>query len=360
MSSALFRPPRLSDHHWPTVALTYLAGTAGGGIARALHLPLPMLVGSLIAVGGLAVAGARPLGHLPQAPQPFRMYLVPVIGVAIGATFRPAILEEAGRWWPSLAVLCLYIPLLHWAGYRMIRATGKVDPITCLFGTAPGGLIEAVELGAERGADVRMLTMLQFLRLILTILLVPLAFTVIEGHAVGSAGGASLGGAAMEAGDVAILAAAAVAGTALGLALRLPAGHVTGPILLSGLAHLAGLTAAAPPGWMIGLTQVAIGTSLGVRFAGMPKGHLVLALRLAALHALLTLGGALAVAFALTRLVAEPPQAVFLAYAPGGLAEMGLIALSLNMSVIYVTAHHVLRIVLAVLVARIFAGRLAR
>jgi len=56
--------------------------------------------------------------------------------------------------------------------------------------------------------------------------------------------------------------------------------------------------------------------------------------------------------------VNEPVAATFLAFAPGGLAEMGLIALSLDMSVIYVTAHHVLRIVLAVSAARILARRI--
>ena len=50
--------------------------------------------------------------------------------------------------------------------------------------------------------------------------------------------------------------------------------------------------------------------------------------------------------------------AVFLAFAPGGLAEMGLIALSLQMSVVYVTAHHVLRIVLSVLIAQFLSRRL--
>ena len=49
----------------------------------------------------------------------------------------------------------------------------------------------------------------------------------------------------------------------------------------------------------------------------------------------------------------EPLAAAFLAFAPGGLAEMSLVALSLNMSVIYVTAHHVLRIVLAVSFAKL-------
>ena len=55
----------------------------------------------------------------------------------------------------------------------------------------------------------------------------------------------------------------------------------------------------------------------------------------------------------LARWVEEPVAALFLAFAPGGLAEMSLVALSLNMSVIYVTAHHVLRIVLAVSFAKL-------
>jgi uncharacterized protein len=65
------------------------------------------------------------------------------------------------------------------------------------------------------------------------------------------------------------------------------------------------------------------------------------------------LGLAFMFAEGLHLLVGEPVAAVFLAFAPGGLAEMSLIALSLQMSAIYVTAHHVARIVLAVGLAKI-------
>ena len=41
----------------------------------------------------------------------------------------------------------------------------------------------------------------------------------------------------------------------------------------------------------------------------------------------------------------------------GSLVEMGLIALGLKMSILYVTAHHLLRIILAVSVARAFGRR---
>lgn len=348
--------------HLPTVGLSYALGAAGGFAARALHLPLPMLLGSLLAVGVASVAGLRPLGHLPQAPQRLRLFFIPIIGVSIGGAFRPEILQEARQWWPSLLALCVFIPTVHFLGYRALRATGRLDPVTAYFGTAPGGLIEAVQMGEDMGAEPRMLTMLQFLRLILTIIFVPLAFTWMTGHAVGSAGGVVMTGSNVPIGafDLLVLVTAAVVGAWIGMKSRLPAGMITGPIVFSGAAHLAGLTATVPPSWLIALTQVVIGTSLGVRFAGMPPSHFLTGLRLAILNVTLTIGGASAVAFLLAGAVHEPPGAVFLAFAPGGLAEMALIALSLQMSVIYVTAHHVARIILAVTIARAFAHRIRR
>ena len=344
--------------HWLTVLLTYAIGGAGGFVAKALHLPLPMLLGSLLAVGAAALLDIRPLGHLPQAPQKVRMIFIPVIGVAIGGAARPEILEQAWEWIPSLLILSLYIPVMHWLGFRMLTATGRTDRLTAFYGTAPGGLVETVQMGEEAGADIQMLAMLQFLRLILTIVVVPLTFTLMEGHAVGSAGGAAVAGHGLGPADVAILLVCAVVGALAGLRLRLPAGHVLGPILLSGAAHVAGLTQSVPPGWLVAATQVVIGTSLGVRFAGMPKRRILDALGLALMNGTVTIGGAALLAYAVAGLVGEPARAVFLAFAPGGLVEMGLIALSLNMSILYVTAHHLLRIILAVSFARAFGRRM--
>ncbi|MCA0273184.1 MAG: AbrB family transcriptional regulator [Proteobacteria bacterium] len=346
--------------HWPTVLLTYVLGTAGGLAARALHLPLPMLLGSLVAVGAAAIFGFRPFGHLPQAPQRIRMIFVPIIGVAIGAAARPEILQEAQSWVLSLLILAVFIPAVHFIGYRMLVATGRTDRLTAFYGTAPGGLVETVQMGEEAGADIQMLAMLQFLRLILTIVIVPLTFTLMEGHAVGSAGGAAVAGHGLGAVDVLILAACAVVGAVIGLKLKLPAGHVLGPILLSGVVHATGLTQSVPPGWLVAAAQVVIGTSLGVRFAGMPKRRILDALGLAVMNGTLTIGGAAVLSWAIAGSVGEPARAVFLAFAPGGLVEMGLIALSLNMSILYVTAHHLLRIILAVSFVRVFGGRLRR
>jgi membrane AbrB-like protein len=356
------RLPRLSaTTHLPTVLLTLAIGTFGGILASFVHLPLPMLLGSLLAVAALALVGWRPIGHLPQFPSGIRLFFMPIIGLAIGAHVTPAILSDARLWWPSLLALLVYIPLAHLLGYRALAATDNLDPVTRFFGTAPGGLTETVLMGEEAGADVQMLTMLQFLRLILTIIIVPVGFTLATGHAVGSAGGASLVlPHEIHLPDIAWLLAAGVAGAALGKISRLPAGIITGPILVSAVLHMTGLTEASPPGWTIALTQIVVGTSLGVRFAGMPLRRFAQAVRLAGLNVVISLSLAAGFAFALADVVREPVAAVFLAFAPGGLTEMTLIALSLQMSTLYVTAHHVLRIVLAVALARGFAGVIER
>lgn len=357
---ARFRPD-LTGIHLPTLALTLAAGWAGGLVASWLHLPLPMLLGSLLVVATASVVAVRPLGHLPQFPMKLRQMFIPIIGVSIGGAFRPEIVAEAATWWPSMLALALFIPAVHLLGFRALVATGRTDRVTAFFGTAPGGLIEAVQMGEEMGADPRMLTMLQFMRLILTIVLVPIAFTILTGHAVGSAGGMVMTGAdaPLTPRDVAILTACAVAGAWLGIRLRLPAGWIFGPILLSGAVHLAGLTQTVPPAWLISVVQVVIGTGLGVRFAGMPPRQFLLALRLAAINVAISISVAAAVAFALGPSVGESPAAVFLAFAPGGLAEMVLIALSLQVSVVYVSVHHILRILLAITLARAMAPWLA-
>lgn len=338
------------------LGLTLVLGAIGGVVAHLLHLPLGYLLGSLVVTGVLAAGGVRVLGHAVTLPPKLRMGFVPVIGVAIGGAFTPEVAGQALGWVPSLLALCLFVPLAHAVAFLIFRK-GGLDPQTAYYGAVPGGLIESVQLGEEAGADVALLTVLQFLRLIGTIVAVPLIFWGVTGHAVGSASGVEMVGAEvpLDLREVAVLVAAGLVGVGIGRALRLPGWIITGPILASSAAHALGWVEGVPPDWLIAVTQVVVGTGLGARFAGAAPGVLRRGAALAAVNGVVALGIALGFALALQATVGEPVAAVFLAFAPGGLAEMSLIALSLEVSVIYVTAHHVARIVLAVALAKLGA-----
>lgn len=339
----------------PAVALALGLGLAGGLAARAAGLPLPLMLGSLVALATVSILGLRPLGIAPWVPEHLRRGFIPVIGVAIGSGFAPALLAETGRWLATVAAVAVFVPLAHAMGYQLYRRLGALSPVTAFFAAMPGGLFEAMEMGEAAGADRRMLVILQFLRLILCILIVPLGFTLLTGQAVGSAAGVRIEGAdvPLTPADAALLVAAGVGGVLAGRALRLPGGAILGPLLASAVIHLAGLTATVPPSWLIDVTQLVVGTTLGLRFAGLPRQALVLALRLAVTNIVLALGLALGFAAALHGVAGERLGTVLLAFAPGGVAEMSLVALSLQASVAFVSVHHLLRIVIAVMAAQI-------
>ncbi|MCC5988064.1 MAG: AbrB family transcriptional regulator [Pararhodobacter sp.] len=337
------------------IAATYALGALGGGLALAAGMPLGMLFGSLLVTALAAGFGLRLFGHPVAVPQKWRFVLVPVIGVAIGAHFPPDFLDHAARWWISLAGLVLFVPLAHALSFLLYRRLGRIDGRTAFFAAMPGGFIEALDLGEKAGAAMPMLIMLQFLRLFLCILFIPLGFALFSGQAVGSSSGLAMAGGEgqMDARDGSILLACAVLGWWGAARLRLPAAVLAGPLALSAIAHVAGLTEAAPPGWMVVLTQGVLGTALGARFSGFDRRQLLQALWLSAISvaALLGLAGIFAMLLAVP--TGEPAPAVLLAFAPGGISEMSLVALSLQLAVVYVTLHHLARIVLAVIVARI-------
>lgn len=337
------------------IAATYALGAAGGTAAMLAGLPLGMLLGSLLAVAIASAGGLRLWGEPVAVPQHWRYLLVPVIGIAIGATFPPDFAAQAARWWMSLVALLVFVPLAHALGYLVFRRLGRIDAATAFFAAMPGGFIEALEMGEKAGARMPMLIMLQFLRLILCIVLIPLGFAIAFDQAVGSGSGLVRPGADLPIGawDLLILLGCAVIGWWLAQRLRMPGAVLVGPLLLSAAAHVAGLTQATPPDWAIVVTQWVVGTSLGARFAGFHHSQLWLALRLCAVSVAAALALAGAIAVVLSTPVGEPVPAVILAFAPGGINEMSLVALSLQLSTVYVTIHHLARIVLAVIVARL-------
>lgn len=333
-----------------TLACLTLLGAIGGWLAHWLGLPLPYMMGSLLATSMVAVFLPRVVPEDYKTPDLFRASFIALIGVTIGARVTWEVLVELSRAIPSFVALTVFVPLVLAVNYVIFRKVGGYDRPTSFFSGTPGGLMEAMLLGEQNGADVRLVTMQQFLRIIFVVTLLPIGLSVWYGHPVGSAGGMSLSRA--EAGLEHLPEVIVIGAIGLFLArwLNIPAGQLVGPLLVGALVTIAGLAVIEVPAWMISAAQVVIGSSLGIRFIGISAGLIARGMGLASLSvgAMLLIGGLFA---ALVRpLTGEPFDVLLISFSPGGVTEMALIALSLQANPAFVTTHHIYRILLTVAV----------
>jgi hypothetical protein len=94
-----------------------------------------------------------------------------------------------------------------------------------------------------------------------------------------------------------------------------------------------------------------MGTAIGCRFTGIPLRRVMDVLMTGAFSTLFMLVTAMVAAVVIERLTGLPFQALVLALAPGGLAEMSLISLTMGIDTAFVSTHHLVRICLLVVVA---------
>ncbi len=333
-------------------ALTLAVAALGGALFVLLQAPLPWLLGALVAT---AVAAQFPVRL--GVDLRLRAGAHAVLGVMIGSAFTPELLSRAASWALSLSAIPLYLLIAVPVAIAFGKRVMKLDPVTATFANIPGGLSEMILSGSMLGGDLRALGVAHLTRLSLILVLVPFA---LEWATQASLSGMVGGPVSLPPRDAMLLALSAGVGAGLGKALRLPTPYLMGALLVSAAVHLAGLTEARPPGWLLAMVQVFIGALVGMQFRGAKKGEtLRLVLGSGALTLVLLL---LALVFAavLTRLTGFGFLALSLAFVPGGIAEMALIALLLNVDPVFVAAHHTLRVALILPLARVLRARLVR
>lgn len=336
------------------IAFTFLllfVGLMGALAAKFVGAPMPFMLGALAASGGMAgFFGA----HYPKNyvfPPLVKLFFIGVIGVMIGGQVDAQLFSHARGLIVSLSAIAVFVVAAQFINFTLFHKVGGYDKATAWFSASPGGLIEAISMGEEAGADVRVLTVMQFLRIILVVSILPIALSVWNGAPVGSAAGLSLAGAGSGAGlmQIPVVVGVVLAGILLARLVRLPAGQLTGPLIVAALLSVLGWVDVGMSPWVLALAQIVLGVHLGIRFHGVRQSLLVRAFKMSLLSvsAMLLLGGSLA--FVVGWITGIDLVVLIISYAPGGVTEMGLVAISLAANPTLVTVHHLARITLTVL-----------
>ena len=330
--------------------VVYAFTLAGFGVAlfHLLELPLPWLLGpiSLCLLGALAgvpMNGIKPLNDGMRT----------ILGVAVGATLTPAVLMSFAGMWPTLLLVPVMVALIGITGVPYFQRLCGYDFPTAYYGAMPGGLQDMILFGEQAGANVRTLSLIHATRVMVIVVTLPFILSGIWQADLSNPPGVAASEVPVT--ELIIMVVCAIGGWRIAKRIGMFGASILGPLILTAGVTLLGGLHYRPPAEAIWAAQFFIGMNIGANYAGITmtevRRDLTASLGFCVLLILLTI----LFVEAVYMLDLAPGMEALLAFAPGGQAELTVLALIVGADMAFVVAHHVLRIFVVILGAPVAA-----
>jgi membrane AbrB-like protein len=304
--------------------------------------PAPWLTGSVAATAAAALAGFS-IGM----PNWLRAVAFVFLGANMGSTVSPETIALMWRWPLGFVGLAVAVAAIMVSVSLYLQHVHGFDRATARLSAIPGNVGYVMALAADIPCDVARLTIIQMMRLGAMVLLMPLVLTM-SGIAPATSGGPPRPAVVhpVVAWELVVLLVAGVGGGYAFKWLKLPAPQLFGAMFAAAVLFGSGAFTTGMPAWMLAPAFVVTGAMVGTNFQGMD--HKLLCDTLVASIGNVVIGSAvgLAIAWPVASLLGLPVAQLWLAYAPGGVETMAVMALALGFDAAFVGTHHAVRFVL--------------
>jgi membrane AbrB-like protein len=324
-------------------------------VLSAFQLPSPVLFGAL--VGGMvqALGSAR----APAVPPLGFQIGQGLVGVTIGALVSVPTLARLGADWPSILGVTVGTLLISVLAGQLLGLRHDVSATTGAFALIAGGASGITALARELGADDRVVTIVQYLRVLLVLLTLPLATTLLFHPASGL--GTVAAAPTRWLPDLVFTVVSVAGGLAVARLVRIPAGSLLGPLLLAVAFSVSGvLGTLTVPTPLQDLGYALIGIQVGLRFTRASLVSIARLLPVTVLLIFLVILGCAAMGQLLSAVTGVDPLTAYLASTPGGLFAVLATAADSGSDVTYVLAVQVIRVLVMLLAAPLLSRLLSR
>ena len=343
---------------------TFAIALATGGLFLQLGFPAPFLMGSLF---GVWIIGAN-IKQLQPHLGVSRRFHIPVVlglGVLIGSYFTLDVLTNAASWYDTALVMMGVTVIVTGAGYFFLVKGRGYEPLMAFFCSIPGGQAEALLMAREQVEKDYVVALFHLIRVTAVFFSTPLILAYVQGADAVVQSNATLTAmpSLLDLTPIqgAYFLAIAIIGYAIARVMHWPMPHLFGPVVLSAGAHMLGLVTIPRMFEFVLLAQLVIGGGVGARLACVKFSELRAYLRDGFVMALFILSLYFIAAFGMSAWLEIDLMPLWLAFVPGGLYEVTLLALLFGFDIAFVAFHHTIRIILIFLslpfVARKFASK---
>lgn len=239
-----------------------------GALAQLAGLPAAWLVGPMFVAVSIALTMPR---KRPRIPMWARRIAQAAVGCVLAANFVPAIVPVVASEWPAVSLALAGTLAMSLLGAFLLSRYAPIDKKTARLGVLPGAASGVLAMSDSLGADVRLVAIMQYGRIILVVAsatviasLGPFSATAARGITSGGSLDALL---IQDPVQIYMLTGlVALVGMLAGVRLRLPAGALIGPLVLGISLEEAGVMHVAVPGAVPPLAYALIGIYAGLLF----------------------------------------------------------------------------------------------
>jgi len=329
--------------------ITLITSIAGGCVFYFLHIPLPWILGPMTFV----LLGSTRFKNRFAWNKSLQNAGMMIIAYTMGLSFTATVLHEISRHLPKMLLMTVILVLFSVALAAILTRLTGGDFLTMLMGTVPGGLSQVVLLAQEtKGVNVTIVTVMQVMRLMTIIVMVPLLlFSPIVGakHSNTLAPLAGEMGATTAAGQSILINAALFALVCVLFAwgagkLKLPTAPLLGPLFGTALLQILGLSGPELPPIVLIAAQICIGAFLGLLFKPAEFTNRFKTLALALASSLLLILGTYLQSLILSADESMSLLTALLSLAPGGMDQMSIIAHETEADVSIVVVYQLFRL----------------
>ena len=328
--------------------LTHAICLTGALIFLWFKLPLPWLFGPLASCLIAALFGAQ-LYSVKILSDSMRT----ILGVAAGSTVTVTFITAIPSLWSTLILIPIMVILIGFMGVWYFQKLCGYDFPTAYYASMPGGLQDMLAFGEEAGGNIRAMSLIHATRVLVIVVLLPILLNSIWQVELDRPPGRLLR--YIDINQLIILGICAVVGWKIASSIGMFGATILGPLILTAAASMTGILNSRPPAEAIWAAQYFISLGIGVKYVGITidemRRDIVASLGFCILLLLLTL----AVLGLVVKFELAPAVEAILSLAPGGQAELVVMALIAGADMGFVVSHHLLRIFIVILGAPILA-----
>ena len=280
-------------------------------------------------------------------------------GCMIARAINPSVFGVLfNNWALELAILLTTLAISGLTGWLLVRYSA-LPGATGAWGSSPGGASAMVVMAQEYGADVRLVALMQYLRVLFVVGAAALVVRYALGNEAQEMTQDIVWFPSLTQNFPFTLLLTAVA-CWLGMRLRIPSGAMLLPMLLGALAQGGGWLMLELPEWLLAMAYAVLGWTVGLQFN---KAIFLLALKtlpqiIASIIGLILMCALMALA--LTHILQMDFMTAYLATSPGGLDTVAIIAAGTRADMSFIMALQTLRLFTILLTGPAMARAISR